>query len=112
MVSEDFVIKNEVVNDGESIHIYYSEKYKEFVAFGFSAFQAMKTLEAKEIELRQEYSTEFQMPMVIIGKKQLEGILSEGVTLQGTIEGKYYHIQSFIVLNEVAYDEWAEFMRR
>ena len=66
MVSGDFVVKNEVMNDGGSIHIYFAKKYNEFVAFGISAFQAMKTLKAKEIELIQDYSTEFQMPMVII----------------------------------------------
>ena len=111
MVSGDFVVKNEVMNDGGSIHIYFSEKYNEFVSFGFSAFQAMKMLKAKEIELRQKYSVEFQMPMVIISKWQLEKIKNGSVALQGTIEGKYYHLQSFILMNEDAYDAWAEFLR-
>lgn len=111
MVSGDFVVKNEVMNDGGSIHIYYSEMYHGFVAYGFSAFLAMKTLNAKEIEVEQVYSTEFQMPMVIISKGQMEEFLHGGVTLQGTVEGKYYYVQSFIVLNEAAYDEWAQWLR-
>lgn len=111
MVSGDIIVKNEFLNDGGSIHIYYSEKYEEFVAYGFSAFQAMRTLKAKEIELRQKYSMEFQMPMVIINKRQFDVIMRDGVTMQGSIEGKYYHIQSFITLNETAYDEWAGFLR-
>ncbi len=111
MVSSDVVVKNEVMNDGGSIHVYYSEKYKEFVAYGFSAFQAMRTLKAKEITLRQEYSVEYQMPMVIISKGQLEVIMRGGVTKQGTVEGTYYHIQSFVMLDEAAYSEWAEYMR-
>ena len=111
MVSGDVVVKNEVMNDAGSIHIYYSEKYKEFVAYGFSAFQAMTTLKNAGVELQQEYSTEFQMPMVIISKGQLETIMKEGIMLQGTIEGKYYHVQSFIIMNEDAYDDWAGFLR-
>ena len=51
MVSGDVVVKNEVMNDAGSIHIYYSEKYKEFVAYGFSAFQAMTTLKNAGVEL-------------------------------------------------------------
>lgn len=111
MVSGDVVVKNEVMNDGGSIHIYYSEMYKEFVAYGFSAFQTMMTLKAKGLELRQKYSTDFQMPMVIISNKELEAIMHEGVTLQDTIEGKYYHIQCYIMLDESAYDKWAGFLR-
>ena len=112
MVNGDFIVKNEVMNDGGSIHIYYSEMYKEFVAYGFSAFQAMTTLKRKDVTLRQEYSEEFQMPMVIISKGQLEAIMRDGLTLQGTLEGEYYHVQSFIMLNEAAYDDWAGFLRK
>lgn len=111
MESGDVVVKNEVMNDGGSIHIYYSEMYKEFVAYGFSAFQAMMTLKKAGVELRQKYSTDFQMPMVIISKGQVEEIMKEGITLQGTLEGEYYHVQSFIMLNEAAYDDWAGFLR-
>lgn len=112
MVSGDVVVKNEVMNDGGSIHIYYSEMFKEFVAYGFSAFQAMTTLKKAGVELRQEYSTEFQMPMVIISKGQLDVIMKEGIMLQETVEGKYYHVQSFIMMNEAAYDDWAGFLRK
>ena len=112
MVNGDFIVKNEVMNDGGSIHIYYSEMYKEFVAYGFSAFQAMRTLKAKDVTLRQEYSEEFQMPIVIISRGQVEVILREGITLQGTVEGKYYHVQSFVMMNEKSYDDWAGFLRK
>ena len=59
----------------------------------------------------QDYSTEFQMPMVIISKRQLDELKYGGVTLKGTIEGQYYHLQSFIMMNEEAYDAWAQFLR-
>lgn len=108
MVSGDVIVKNEFLNNGGSIHIYYSEKYKEFVAFGFSAFQAMRTIKAKELTLRQD----FQMPMVIISKGQLEVILKAGVALKGTVEGKYYQVRSFVAMDEHAYGDWAEFLRK
>ena len=41
----------------------------------------------------------------------LEKIKNGSVALQGTIEGKYYHLQSFIMMNEEAYDAWAQFLR-
>ncbi len=111
MASDDFIVKNEFLNDGGSIHIYYLEKYKDFVAFGFSAFMVMRALKTKEISVQQGYSKELQMPMVIIGKKEMEVIMRDGVIKQGTVEGKYYHLQSFIRLDEAAYDEWAKWLR-
>ena len=51
------------------------------------------------------------MPMVIISKRQLDELKYGGVTLKGTIEGQYYHLQSFIMMNEEAYDAWAQFLR-
>ena len=111
MVSDDVIVKNEFQNDGSSIHIYVSEKYNCFVAYGFSAFLAMRALKAKDIPLRQRYSVEMQMPIVVFGKAQMEDLLRDAVAMQGTVEGKYYHIQSPAKMDNEAYSEWAQWLR-
>ena len=111
MVSEDVIVKNEFLNDGKSIHIYSSGKFNGFVAFGFSAFLAMRSLKAKDIPLKQRYAVELQMPMVAFGKRQLQELLRDAVTMQGTVEGKYYHIQSSAKMDDEAYGEWAQWLR-
>ena len=111
MVSDDVIVKNEFQNDGKSIHIYSSGKFNGFVAYGFSAFLAMRALKAKDIPLRQRYSVEMQMPIVVIGKAQMEDLLRDAVAMQGTVEGKYYHIQSPAKMDNEAYSEWAQWLR-
>ena len=110
MISDDVIVKNEFLNDGSSIHIYVSGKYNCFVAYGFSAFLAMRTLKAKDITLQQRYSVELQMPMVVIGKRQLQEMIRDSVAKQGTVEGKYYHIQSSAKMDNEAYSEWAQWL--
>ena len=111
MVSDDVIVKNEFQNDGKSIHIYFSEKFNGFVTYGFSAFLAMRALKAKDMPLQQRYAVEFQMPMVVIGKRQMKNLLRDAVTMQGTVEGKYYHIQSSAKMDDEAYGEWAQWLR-
>jgi len=111
MVSDDVIVKNEFQNDGKSIHIYFSEKFNGFVAYGFSAFLAMRTLKDKDIQVQQRYSVEYQMPMVVFGKRQLQELKRDSVAKQGTIEGKYYHIQSSAKMDDEAYSEWAQWLR-
>jgi hypothetical protein len=50
------------------------------------------------------------MPMVIIGKRQLQEMIRDSVAKQGTIEGKYYHIQSSAKMDNEAYSEWAQWL--
>ena len=111
MVSNDVIVKNEFQNDGKSIHIYFSEKFNGFVTYGFSAFLAMRALKAKDIQVQQRYSAEMQMPMVVIGKRQLKELIRDSVAKQGTIEGKYYYIQSSAKMDDEAYGEWAQWLR-
>ena len=39
-MSDDVIIKNEVMNDGMTLHLYFSQMFGEFVAYGFSAYIA------------------------------------------------------------------------
>lgn len=109
MTSDDVIIKNEIMNDGYSIYIYYSEMYKEYVAYGYSAFIAIQNCIQEHECFKELYSPKFQMPMVMINNKQLSLIISKGI-----VRNKSYidlYIESFIPFEGRKYDEWAQFLR-
>ena len=110
-MSEDFVIKNEIFNNGKTVYLYSSKMYQGFVAYGFSAFiiYNIKSLAGDECNLM--YSSEMQMPMVQISKEDLQITLGQYVIMKDTIDGKYIHLEGFSPLDEAKYSDWAEWVR-
>lgn len=111
-VSDDFIVKNEIINDGDMIHMYYLPMYNEYVSYGYSAFIVFQTFKNEGQILKESYSIEYQMPMVRVNEQQLKVILSKGIKLSDSIGNLYYHVQSFITFDEKGYDDWAQMMRR
>ena len=113
MVSEDMIVRNEVMNDGSSIHLYFSKMFKAYVAYGYSAFIAVQNgmiLNAEPLE--EGYSEELQMPMVKVNQKQLALISDKCMEMKDASDDKdYLHLQSYIPFDERKYSEWAERLR-
>lgn len=112
LISDDFIVKNEILNDGDMIHMYYSPMYDEYVAYGYSAFIVLQICKNEGQILKESYSDEYQMPMGRVNDQQLDLILSKGLKLSDSLDNSYYHVQSFITFDENDYDEWAQMMRR
>ena len=111
MISEDVIVKNEFLNDNRSIFSYYSEMYHRFVAYGISAYLSMKVCKAIGVVLEEEYSSDLQMPMVIIDHSKMETIQYECIMLQDCIEGSFYHLLCNQIVEEWDYFEWARWLR-
>lgn len=111
MVSEDVIVKHEVLNDQKSIYVYYSKMFHGFVAYGFSAYLAMKVCKAVGVDLKEDYSDDLQMPIVIIGLTKIDIIKYECVMMQDSIEGAFYHLRCYQIIDEKKYDEWAQWLR-
>lgn len=109
MISDDVIIKNEIMNDGCSIYIYYSEMYKEYVAYGYSAFIAIQNCIEEHECFAELYSSKFQMPMVKINDKQLNLIKSKGIVRKESFID--FYIEIFTPFDERKYNEWAQFLR-
>ena len=110
-MSDDFIVKNEIMNEGDMIHMYYSPMYKEYVAYGYSAFIVFQMCKNEGQILKESYSDEYQMPMVRVNDQQFNMILSNRLRLSDSIDNSYYHFQSIIPFDEMGYDEWAQIMR-
>lgn len=111
MISEDVIVKNEVFNDNRSIYTYYSEMYHRFVAYGISAYLSMMVCKAVGVVLEEDYSTELQMPMIIIDQMKMETIQYKCVMLQDSKEGSFYHLLCNQIAKERDYFKWAHWLR-
>lgn len=111
MVSEDVIIKNEFLNDNRSIYAYYSEMYHRYVTYGFSAYLSLMVCNEIDTKVKEDYSEELQMPMVIIDHLKMDTIKYVCVMLQDCIEGSFYHLLCNQIVDERKYDEWAQWLR-
>ena len=79
MKSDAYILRNELLNDGCSIYLYFSRMYEEYVAYGYSAFVAVENC------LPMEMSTEGALPL---SEGALEG-RSGGSSSDGVLEGRF-----------------------
>lgn len=112
MKSDAFILRNELLNDGCSIYLYFSRMYEEYVAYGYSAFVAVQNCLLENDALKDSYSDSFQMPMVKVNRDQLALLRTKGLVLEdSSADESYLHIQSFIPFDESKYEEWAHTLR-
>ena len=111
IVSEDFIIKNEIFNDSCEIFLYYSKMYEEYVAYGYSAYSVWRKLYNKKEPLVVSYSEQYQMPQILVDGNQMNRLLNSGINLKDSVEGTYYHIKTATPFKEEEYFEWTSMIR-
>lgn len=105
-IKEKNVLMNEVTNDGKTAYLYYSTKYKMFVAYGISAYLVIRTVHS----VKAGYDGDLQMPMVKVDDQQMT-MLKEGLEEIVVIEGEFMQLEAAHNYDELDYDEWAGFLR-
>ena len=109
MVRDELIVKNELLNDGGEMHLYYSKMYEEYLAYGYSAFAIVQN--CMFTEMSADYSEELQMPMVKVNAEQTALVKSKGLIVEDGTDDGYLHIRSFISFDERKYSEWAQMLR-
>lgn len=66
------ITKNEILNDGKTIHLYFNGMIGLYVAYGISAFLLCKFAQAKP-----SYSEDMQMPVAVINAEHFEELKKE-----------------------------------
>ncbi len=98
------IIKNEIFNDGKTIHMYFNGMIGLYVTYGISAFLLCKYAHAKA-----SYSDEMQMPAAVINAEHYE-MLEKQLGLSKT----FMNYRCLVVDEAVdmeAYSEWASQLR-
>ena len=98
------ITKNEILNDGRTIHLYFNGMIGLYVAYGISAFLLCKYAKAKP-----SYSEEMQMPVAVINAEHYEE-LKKQLGLSKEIKN-YRCLEVAEAYDENEYDVWASQLR-
>lgn len=98
------ITKNEIFNDGKTIHLYFNGMIGLYVAYGVSAFLLCKYAKAKP-----SYSDDMQMPVAVINAEHYEA-LEDQLGLSKTFKN-YRCLKVETAYDENEYDEWASTLR-
>ena len=98
------ITKNEILNDGKTIHLYFNGMIGLYVAYGISAYLLCKYAKAKP-----SYSDDMQMPVAVINAEHYE-TLEEQLGLEKTFKN-YRSLKVETAYDENEYDEWASALR-
>lgn len=88
-IEEKKVLMNEVENDGKTAHLYFSNKYMMFVAYGISAYIVNRVVH----DVKGEYDEDLQMPMVMMNDSQIS-LLKKGLENIMSIEAEYLQFEA------------------
>lgn len=102
-MNED-ITKNEILNDGKTIHLYFNGMIGLYVAYGISAFLLTKYAKPKP-----SYSEAMQMPVVVINAEHYEE-LSKQLGLSGKFKNyRCLKVEAAADMDE--YMNWASELR-
>jgi hypothetical protein len=108
-MSDDVIIKNEVMNDGMTLHLYFSQMFGEYVAYGFSAYVACGQCPSIDSRPFLSYSAHFQMPKVRVDGRSLKVLKRKLAVLVD--EAGYMRLHDSEPIDEDEYEEWANMLR-
>ncbi len=92
------ITRNEIFNDGKTIHLYFNGMIGLYVAYGISAYLLSKYAPAK-----LSYSKEMQMPVAVLNTEHYEA-LQENLKLSKSFK----NYRCLAVNKEVDMDEYSE----
>lgn len=98
------ITRNEVLNDGKTIHLYFNGMIGLYVAYGISAFLLTKYAHAKP-----SYSDDMQMPVAVINVEHFEE-LSKQLELSRNVKN-YRCLVVEEKADEKEYSEWVDRIR-
>ena len=108
-MSDDVIIKNEVMNDGMTLHLYFSQMFGKYVAYGFSAYVACGKCPSIDGRPFLSYSAHFQMPKVRVNRRSLKVLKRKLAVLVD--EAGCMRLHDSEPIDEDEYEEWANMLR-
>ena len=98
------ITRNEILNDGRTIHLYFNGMIGLYASYGYSAF-----LLYKNTPVAASYSVSMQMPVVVMNSAHVDELKKQ---LEIVKQGKgYYCLTVEEGIDEKEYDEWAGRLR-
>lgn len=102
MIEKEIILERETANDGQSVFLFYDERYGLYTAFGWSAYYT--TMVVNPI---LSYSDELQMPVALIPRKLICG-LRQSMTKVEHEAKKYYVFSLKRKIGNAGYQKWVK----
>ena len=100
----DIITRNEILNNGKTIHLYFNGMIGLYVAYGVSAFLLYKYANGKP-----SYSEDMQMPVAVINAEHFEE-LAIRLGMSKNVSG-YRCLNTDLSVDMEKYEEWASKLR-
>jgi hypothetical protein len=100
-MDKELITKNEVDNDGKTVHLYFNTEIGLYVAFGFSAFFA-----AHIVDVITAYSEDMHMPVALMRKSDVAELRLSTVKHQHDYH-EYYNLELKQEIPLDDYQRWA-----
>ena len=100
----DNIIKNEILNDGSTIHLYFNGMIGLYAAYGISAFLLCNVLKCKG-----SYSNDMQMPVAVINVDHYEELTKKYNLTKNVSNYRCLAVGMEVDMEE--YTEWASTLR-
>ncbi len=99
------ITRNEIFNDGKTIHLYFNGMIGLYVAYGISAYLLCRHTAAKA-----SYSEEMQMPVAVLNAEHYETLAQQIGTMKNV--GNYRCLEVAEAADMDEYSEWAAALRQ
>ena len=100
-MDKELITKNEVDNDGKTVHLYFNTEIGLYVAFGFSAFFASHI-----VDVITAYSEDMHMPVALMRKSDVTELRLSTVKHQHDYH-EYYNLELKQEIPLDDYQRWA-----
>lgn len=100
-MNKEIITKNEVQNDGKTIHLYFNSEVGLYVAYGFSAF-----FTAHIVDVIAAFSEDLEMPIVLLRKSDVTELRQSTFKQQHDYH-RYYCLRLKHELPLDDYSRWA-----
>ena len=99
-MNRDLILKQEMMNDGQSVYLHYSPAFDRYLAYGLSAYYADMG-SCPELT----YSVVLQMPVALLDRRCVFDLKHVMTQVSHTPDDEY-HFRSRAPIGDLGYDRW------
>lgn len=102
MIEKDIILEKETGNDGQSVFLFYDERYGMYTAFGWSAYYTTMV-----VDPILSYSDELQMPVALIPRNMIRSLRQSLTKVEHEVKS-YYVFMLKRKVGSAGYQKWVK----
>lgn len=102
MTEKNIILEKETANDGQTVFLFYEERYGMYTAFGWSAFYSTMV-----IDPILSYSDELQMPVALIPRDLIRSLRQSLTKVEHEVK-KHYVFRLKRKIGNTGYQTWVK----